>query len=89
MSLGQVKAGTETERKVMIRGKTPFRIIGIFGTDKQIQVRSSNSDNLTVHVLTVTLNPNEAGDLKRIIRVQTDLPTGNEIEFHAQAEVVP
>ena len=42
-----------------------------------------------VHVLTVTLNPNEAGDLKRIIRVQTDLQTGNEIEFNAQAEVVP
>lgn len=89
VSLGQVKAGAETDRKVIIRGVRPFRIVGIFGTDKQLQVRSTNAGSETVHVLTVTINPNEPGDLTRRIRVQTDLATGGEIEFHAQAEVVP
>ncbi|MBM3993784.1 MAG: DUF1573 domain-containing protein [Planctomycetes bacterium] len=89
VSLGQVKAGTETDRKVMIRGKTPFRITGIFGADKQLQVRSTTNESLTVHVLTVTINPSQTGDLKKTIRVLTDLQTNGEIEFHALAEVVP
>ncbi|MBI2807651.1 MAG: DUF1573 domain-containing protein [Planctomycetes bacterium] len=89
VSLGQVKAGTESDRKVIIRGVRPFRITGIFGTDKQLQVRSTNNDSKAVHVLTVTLNPNTPGNLSRIIRVQTDLTNNNQIEFHAQAKVVP
>ena len=89
VSLGQVKAGTESDRKVIIRGVRPFRIIGITGTDKQVQVRTTNNENIAVHVLTVTLNPNETGDLSRRILIQTDMKIGGEIEFLAQAQVVP
>jgi hypothetical protein len=89
VSLGQIKAGTESERKVMIRGAQKFRIIGILGTDKQLQVRSANTDSETVHVLTVTLNPAEPGDLTRRIIVQTDLQSRGDIEFQAQAQVIP
>jgi hypothetical protein len=89
VSLGAVKAGTDTDRKVIIRGIQPFRIIGITGTDNQLQVRTTNSESKTVHVLTVTLNPREPGPLSRKIIVQTDLKTGNQIEFNAQAEVTP
>ena len=89
VSLGQVKAGTESDRKVMIRGVRPFRIIGILGTDRQLQVRSTNDESLTVHVLTLTLNPNEPGGLTRRITVQTDMKTSGDIAFDAQAQVVP
>jgi hypothetical protein len=88
VSLGQVKAGTESDRKVIIRGVRPFRITGILGTDKQVKVRSTSDESQTVHVLTVTLNPDAPGELFSRIRVQTDL-TGSDIEFHAQAKVVP
>ena len=89
VSLGQVKAGTESDRKVIIRGVRPFRIIGISGTDGQLQVRPTNNDSKAVHVLTVTLNPRQIGDLSRNIRVQTDIKTGGDIEFNAQAQVIP
>ncbi len=90
VSLGQVKAGTESDRKVIIRGVRPFRITGIFGTDKQVQVKAASDGSETVHVLTVTLSPREAGkNLAQKITVQTDLQTGGRIEFLAQAEVVP
>ena len=89
VSLGQVKAGTESDRKVIIRGVRPFRITGITGTDKQVQVRTTNNESNAVHVLTVTLNPNEPGDLTRRIVVQTDMKAGGNIEFQAKAEVVP
>jgi hypothetical protein len=89
VSLGQVKAGTESDRKVIIRGLRPFRITGISGTDGQLQVKTTSNESKAVHVLTVTLSPREAGDLRRNIRVQTDLANANDIEIHAQAEVVP
>jgi hypothetical protein len=89
VTLGQVKAGTESDRKVIIRGVRPFSIKGIMGTDKQLQVRAASSESKTVHVLTVTLNPMEPGDLSRRITVQTDLPTGGDIEFDARAQVIP
>src|SRR5208282_4224488 len=41
VSLGQVKAGEESDRKVIIRGVRPFRITGIRGTDSQLQVRTT------------------------------------------------
>lgn len=89
VSLGQIKAGTESDRKVIIRGLRPFRITGITGTDGELQVRPTSNESKAVHVLTVTLSPREPGSLSRIIGVQTDLQNGSDIEFHAQAEVVP
>jgi hypothetical protein len=89
VTLGQVKAGAELDRKIIIRGVTPFRITGISGTDGQIRVIESNSESKTVHVLTVTLNPLEPGQLSRLIRVHTDLQNGGDIEFNAQADVIP
>jgi hypothetical protein len=89
VALGQVKAGTELDRKVILRGATPFRITGISGTDNMVRVVEADSESKTVHVLTVTLSPLEPGALSRVIRVHTDLQNGGDIEFNAQAEVVP
>jgi hypothetical protein len=89
VTLGQVKAGAEQDRKVILRGATPFRITGITGTDGQVRVVESSSESKTVHVLTVTLSPMEPGQLSRLIRVHTDIPNGGDIEFNAQAEVIP
>jgi hypothetical protein len=87
--LGQVKAGTESDRKVILRGVKPFRIMSVAGTDDQLRVRETNAEAKMVHVLTVTLHPNVPGQLNRILRVRTDLQAGGEIEFTAQAHVVP
>ncbi len=89
VSLGQVKAGTESDHKVIIRGVRPFRITGISGTDSQMQVRTTTSESKLAHVLTVTLNPREPGALSQTITIQTDLKAAGEIQFNAQAQVVP
>lgn len=89
VALGKVKAGTETDRKVIIRGIQPFRILRVTGTDSQLRVRETSTERKTVHVLTVTLSPGSPGELSRMVRVQTDLKTGGDIEFNAQAQVVP
>ena len=89
VSLGQVKAGSESDHKVIIRGVRPFRITGITGADGQIQVRTTTNESKVAHVLTVTLSPREPGQLLQTITIQTDLKAAGEIQFNAQAEVVP
>jgi hypothetical protein len=89
VSLGEVKAGTESERRVMIRGANPFKITKISGADKEVQVREASAESKSVHILTVTLRPNAVGELQRTIRVHTDLKGSGEIEFQAIANIVP
>jgi hypothetical protein len=87
--LGKVKAGAETERKVIVRGVQPFRITRVLGTDGQLKVRDSTPESKTVHVLTVTLRPTRAGQVNRTLKVMTDLQGDNHVEFTAQALVTP
>jgi hypothetical protein len=86
--LGELKAGTLAERRIIVRGSSPFRITGIKGTDKQLSVREGASESKSVHVLTVTLKPSRAGEMNRNLRILTDLPGESDIEFTAKARVV-
>jgi hypothetical protein len=89
VGLGEVKAGKVAERKVIVRGVRPFLITGVQGTDKQLTVRDSTNESKIVHVLTVTLQPHDPGEINRTLRVLTDLPGNEAIEFNAVAEVIP
>jgi Protein of unknown function (DUF1573) len=88
VGLGEVKAGNLVERKVIVRGVRPFRIVSVEGTDKELSVRDSTPESKAVHVLTVTLQPQHTGDLQRMLRVLTDLPGEEAVEFQAFAQVV-
>jgi hypothetical protein len=87
--LDQVKAGTEAERKVIVRGVQPFRITAIKGMDGQMSVRDANPESRPIHVLTVTVRSKGPGELQRTFRVLTDLPGESDIEFSARARVLP
>lgn len=87
--LGQVKTGVESDRKVILRGETPFRITNIMGADREVIVRPASNDAKTVHVLNVTIRPSSPGQISRTIRVQTDLQAAKDIEFNAQVQAVP
>jgi hypothetical protein len=87
--LGEVKAGTQAERRIIVKGATPFRITGVKGTDAQLNVREgASAESKTIHVLTVTLRPDKAGELNRNLKVITDLKGQAEIDFMAKAKVV-
>ena len=89
ISLGIVKAGTQAERKIILRGPRPFKITEITGIDGWVRVRDSKEESRNVHVLTVTVRPEAPGQLDHTIHILTDLPTGNEIEFTTRAQVLP
>lgn len=87
-TLGQVKTGETAERKVVVRGSKPFKIIGVRGTDGQITIQDSAGDSKPVHVLTVKFKAAKPGDQTWNIHVFTDMKEDAEIEFQAKATVV-
>jgi len=89
VDLGQVKMGGTADRKVIIRGVAPFKITAVKGADKEIIVKETTTGSRPVHVLSVSINPANPGDLKRQIRIVTDLQSEGEIEFQTKAKIVP
>ena len=71
--VGQVKAGAEAERRVIVRGVKPFRITSVQGTDALVSVKDSNPASKPVHVLTIKFKGQKPGELSRTFKVLTDL----------------
>jgi hypothetical protein len=89
VAMGAVKVKGESERRVIVRGAKPFKITGVDGAGADLLVRDSSPDSKPVHVLTVKLRGSQAGDVHRTLRVLTDLPDDNQIEFQVNASVAP
>jgi Protein of unknown function (DUF1573) len=87
VTLGQVAVNAESERRVIIRGAKPFKITAVKGADDELTVHDSTDESKPVHVLTVKLKPGKAGEVTRNVRVETDLPDDNTIEFQVSAQV--
>jgi hypothetical protein len=86
VQLGQIRAGTLGERKVVIRGTSPFKISKIEGQDEQFKVSGVTDEAKTVHVLKVTFTANgEAAEVRRKFRIVTDLGDGETVEVGAVA----
>ena len=86
VDLGAVKVGSEAQRKVIVRGVKPFVIKEIKGADGDLVVADTGSEARPVHVLAITLKPSAAGDIKRQLRILTDLAEEGEIEFQTKAQ---
>jgi hypothetical protein len=89
VALGPVKLQGESERRVIVRGNKPFKITQVVGADTELTVRDNNPDSKPVHVLTVTLKPGHPGEINRTLRLLTDLPEDNRIDFQVSALVGP
>jgi hypothetical protein len=87
--LGVVKTQTESERRVIVRGIKPFKIVKVEGTNDRLLVHVDNPQAKPVHVLTIKLKAGEPGEVNRTLSVLTDLADDNKIDFHINAQVVP
>jgi hypothetical protein len=89
VTLGKVKMDSENERRVVVRGTSPFKVVDIEGVDEVLSVKDSTEEAKQVHVLTVKLKPTATGELNRKIKVKTDLKEEGEIDFRVTGTVGP
>jgi hypothetical protein len=87
-SLGEVKAGRQAEKRIVIKGARPFQITRVEGADSQLTVQEASQAAKAVHVLTVRFKPSNVGHIAKTVRVVTDLKEDSQVEFQATADVV-
>lgn len=73
--LGTVGVGEASTRRVVVRGSKPFRIMAIEGMGDGLTVEFPDTPNM-VQVVTVRWVPGQAGELRRDLRVKSDLDGG-------------
>jgi hypothetical protein len=88
VSLGDVSKGGEVERKIIVRGIKPFKVLGVKGTDEVLSIQDSADASKPVHVLTLKFKAKEKGDFSRSLEIETDLDGTSSIEVQTSAHVV-
>ncbi len=87
VAMGSIKLKDESERRVVVRGIKPFKITGVTGTDADLVARDNTTESKAVHVLTLKLKGTQPGNFNRTLRILTDLPEDNKIDFQVSAVV--
>jgi len=88
--LGEVARGDRVSKKVVVRGKRPFRITSIQSSDED-RFQFKTDDRFSErHVVEIIFNAaNGVGTVKEPISILTDLGKEHEVKLTAYATVVP
>lgn len=82
-----LKVGDSHSKKVFVRATRPFRVLGVEGQGDGITVDFPNREDAT-QILTISLAPTKAGDLRRQLLIRTDLD-GEATPLMVEAKVDP
>lgn len=85
--IGKVKMGETAEKKIVVRGASPFKIVALEGMDESWQIKDLPQDKKEVHVITVSFKANRPGESRQKLIIKTDLGENAEVEFTTKASV--
>lgn len=87
LSIGKVKMGETSEKKIVVRGSSPFKIVALEGMDESWQIKDLPQDKKEVHVITVSFKATRPGDSQQRLIIKTDLGENSVVEFTTRASV--
>lgn len=86
--LGVLAPGETVTKKLLVRGKTAFRILNVVCDDEGcFEVEFDPERSSTTHFVPITFAADAAGKLEQTIRIETDLGAGVTAEVLATADV--
>jgi hypothetical protein len=87
--LGEVQPGQEVTKRLVVKGKQPFRITSVKCEDGSFKF-DAGGESKRIHVVTVTFRPDQdaAGKVQQLIRIATDRGDNIGATLDAYAEVV-
>lgn len=92
LAMGEVNSTEGKQGRFVIRASRPFAITAVEGAGDGFSVAPPDGSRKTMHVLAVDYKPEEGttrGDLRRVFRVQTDLPGEPPLDLTATLHVQP
>jgi hypothetical protein len=88
--LGDVAQGQQISKKIIVHGKKPFKIVSVQCNDADCFQFKTDDESKDRHIVDITFNAKKnAGSVKELIRISTDLGTKLEANLTAYATVVP
>ncbi len=88
--LGVVKPGESVKKRIVVKGKKPFRIISVKCTEPSITIGKPDGESKPLHFLSIEFKGGaEAGNIVDKIKIETDLGSGICGECVATATVQP
>jgi hypothetical protein len=87
LSVTGLRVGESQTKKLVLRADRPFRVTGIDGLGDGITADIPDRQDTTM-ILSVTIQPTKAGELRRQLTVRTDLDKENAI-IQVQGETAP
>lgn len=88
LSLGTLQSGTSVERRVVVLGSKPFRILAIDGLGDGLSAQVPPAAAQT-HIITFKFEPTKAGDLRRQVVFKTDLDKDSSAVVSIEGQVGP
>jgi hypothetical protein len=90
LMLGKVAHGQQISKKVLVRGKSPFKIVSIQSDDDASLQFKVDEQASARHIVEVTFSATkDAGDVRIPIRIATDLGNKFQATLTAYATIVP
>lgn len=88
--LGSVTQGEQVSKKVLVRGRAPFKIMGVQCADEQHFTFTTDEKSSDKHVIEVKFDAKQdLGNVKQPIHISTDLGEKFQATMTAYATVVP
>lgn len=88
VTFGDVNLGTAVEKRVVLQGGTPFKILAVKGGDDQLGVKVESKDAKPVHTITLLASPKLAGGFTRSVEILTDSKAQPRIVVPVTAKVI-
>ncbi len=87
--MGDVAKGGQASKKVIVRGKKPFRILTVESEKNSFQFKTDDQSS-DRHIVEIIFDANrDPGSVKESIHIATDLGAGFQVMLTAYATVVP
>ena len=85
--LGTVPVGTTRENRLFVKASQPFRIVGIDGEGDGVTASFLQAP-VPTQVLTIKVQPTQAGPVQKVLTVKTDLNGGATVAVKVEATAV-
>jgi hypothetical protein len=88
--LGDVAQGQQTSKKIIVRGKKPFKIVAFQCNDEDCFQFKTDNESKDRHIVDITFNAKKnSGNVKETIHIATDLGDKLQANLTAFATIVP
>jgi hypothetical protein len=85
--LGVLQPGQTVTKQLVVRAKTPFKIVAVRCDGQDFQIKTTDQAR-AVHLIPVTFTASDMpGEIKQEIEIETDLPHGGTTMCIARGEI--